>query len=943
MIVSLRVNNSVMRQFFFFILAFPIIFGTQLFAQVVTCEPVFPVDNQSCVITFYADQGSGGLENYSGEVYAHTGVITNLSTGTSDWKHVVSNWGENLPETKLERISTNIYELTIEPNIREYYGVPETEEILQIALVFRSDVQVNGSYLEGKTESGGDIFYDVYDGGLNLVIVQPAQPQVLVELGEIIEVQAATQNADSVALFLNENHITSTSENQLNYTIQPTEYGKTWAKVVAYSATEMLVDSFYYYVRQNVVVEELPEGIVDGINYIDDNSLILCLLAPGKEFVFVNGDFNDWEINDNSYMKRTPDGERFWLKIENLEAGTEYAYQYFIDSELFIADPFTNKILDPWNDSYISATNYPNLKPYPVGKASGIVSVFQTAQTPYDWQVIDFEAPEKEDLIIYELHIRDFVGTQAIKTVQDTLDYLQRLGVTAIELMPINEFEGNDSWGYNPAFYFATDKNYGTINDYKAFIDECHRRGIAVITDIVLNHSYGLSPLVQMYFDGNGPTADNPWFNQTCPHEPNCWGYDFNHESQYTKDFVDRVNAFWVNEFKVDGFRFDFTKGFTNKVGEGSAYDASRIAILKRMADKIWEIDPDKYVILEHWCSNTEEKELADYGMMLWGNLNYNYSEATMGFVSSSNFSSISYKSRTWTKPHLIGYMESHDEERQMYRNQTFGNQTNPYHDTRLLPVAVKRSAAAAAMFLLVPGPKMIWQFGELGYDISIDYNCRTCPKPIRWFYQEDWDRNLLFNYYSSLIELRKSQSVFKTTDFSISASGAGKKLRLTNDEMSVVVLANFDVNPITIDPEFNKTGTWYDYYNGTELEVTNTNLEIELNAGEFRIYTTKKLERPTFMDIQDEVLQDAQLNFSVYPNPSSDIFEMNFELNTQSQTTILIYNLNGQLIQTIFDGTLPKGNHHFMIDEENDLAKGMYFIQIQCNEGVVTSKIFKN
>ncbi len=161
-----------------------------------------------------------------------------------------------------------------------------------------------------------------------------------------------------------------------------------------------------------------------------------------------------------------------------------------------------------------------------------------------------------EELVIYELHIRDFVGTRAIKTVMDTLDYLERLGVNAIELMPINEFEGNDSWGYNPSFYFAPDKAYGTENDYKRFIDECHKRGIAVIIDMVLNHSYGQSPLVQLYFDPTAgdygqPTAQNPWYNEVCPHEPYCWGYDFDHESAQTKKFVDRVNRFWIENYKV--------------------------------------------------------------------------------------------------------------------------------------------------------------------------------------------------------------------------------------------------------------------------------------------------------------------------------------------------------------------------------------------------------
>ncbi|NOZ04318.1 MAG: hypothetical protein GXO92_06915 [FCB group bacterium] len=101
--------------------------------------------------------------------------------------------------------------------------------------------------------------------------------------------------------------------------------------------------------------------------------------------------------------------------------------------------------------------------------------------------------------MIYELLVRDFIDRHDYQTLIDTLDYLEKLGINAIELMPINEFEGNSSWGYNPSFYFAPDKYYGTRQDLKLFIDECHRRGIAVIMDIVLNHTYGQSPLVSGY------------------------------------------------------------------------------------------------------------------------------------------------------------------------------------------------------------------------------------------------------------------------------------------------------------------------------------------------------------------------------------------------------------------------------------------------------------
>lgn len=925
-------------------LAFLFFCMTFVSAQVITVEPVFPTSNDAVVLTFHADQGSGGLAGYTGDVYAHTGVITNNSTSGSDWKYVIAGWGVNVPKAKLTRIATDTYTLSISPDIRSFYGVPAGETIEKMAFVFRSGVEVDGAWLEGKTEDNTDIFYDVYDDGLNLMIVQPSQPQVLIEAGETIPVEVSSSNADSTVLFIDNARVAQTTTNTLNYTINPGSSGESWVKAIAYANTEMVADSFFYFVRPQLVTEALPEGITEGVNYINDTTVVFCLLAPYKNYVFVIGDFNDWQLSSVNFMKRTPDQNRYWIEVTNLEPGREYVYQYFIDGELKVADPMTHKVLDPWNDPYISTTTYPGLMPYPTGKTSGIVSVFQTAQQDFDWQHDDFVAPANEDLIIYELHIRDFVATRDIKTVMDTLDYLQRLGVNAIELMPINEFEGNDSWGYNPSFYFATDKAYGTTEDYKRFIDECHRRGMAVIIDMVLNHSYGQSPMVQMYFNSatGQVTAQNPWYNQVCPHEPYCWGYDFDHESIFTKTFVDKVTRFWIEEFKVDGYRFDFTKGFSNVVGDGGAYNSQRIAILKRMADKIWEVNPDTYVILEHFADNTEERELSTYGMMLWGNMSYAYNEATMGYLSTSDFSGVSYQKRGWSKPHLVGYMESHDEERQMFKNITYGNHDNPYHDTRKLDIAVKREAAAAAMFLLVPGPKMIWQFGELGYDVSIDDPCRVCAKPIRWNYQQNWDRRLLFDYYSSLIDLRKSQSVFNSSDYTITAIGAGKRLQLHGDDMSVAVLSNFDVNSIEINPQFYTTGWWYDYYGNDSINVTDVSAPIHLEAGEFKIFTSKRLTSPTFVGLNEES-SESNIEFQLYPNPSADQVALLLQVNENSVGNVQVFNLSGQLVEQVYEGRMQAGLQRLTIDPSDKLVSGIYLVRIQLGNQMGYTKLIKN
>jgi 1,4-alpha-glucan branching enzyme len=201
--------------------------------------------------------------------------------------------------------------------------------------------------------------------------------------------------------------------------------------------------------------------------------------------VILLGDFNNYKPMNEYVMKR--DGDLFWTTVEGLQSGVEYGYQFLVDDTIKIGDPYATKILDPWNDKYISSATYPNLKPYPAEYTTDIVSVFDIDEVEYSWQVTDFERPDENMLAIYELIIRDFTTNGTIDAVTAKLDYFETLGINAIELMPIQEFDGNDSWGYNPCFYFATDKAYGTDEAYKRFIDECHKRGIAVIVDVVFN------------------------------------------------------------------------------------------------------------------------------------------------------------------------------------------------------------------------------------------------------------------------------------------------------------------------------------------------------------------------------------------------------------------------------------------------------------------------
>jgi len=502
------------------------------------------------------------------------------------------------------------------------------------------------------------------------------------------------------------------------------------------------------------------------------------------------------------------------------------------------------------------------------------------------------------------------------------------------------------------------DKAYGTKDKLKEFIDVCHGEGIAVILDVVYNHATGISPYVELYWDdaNNRPAENSPFYNPVPKHDFNVFN-DMNHGTEATVNYISRNIIFWLEEFKVDGYRLDLSKGFTqnNTLGNPGAmaqYDQSRIDILKRYADSAWSVNPNTYFILEHFADNSEEKELSNNGMMVWGNSNYNYNEATMGWHSGnqSNFSWISYQQRGWDDPHVVGYMESHDEERLMAKNINYGNISGSY-SIKDTTIALERQQMAAAFFYTIPGPKMLWQFGEVGYDFHINYpgvigedDYRTDQKPIRWDYPNDYRRKALYKLHCELIKLKKEEPVFSTDDYSLAVNDPLKKIILNHSSMNVVVIGNFDVIQGNINPTFQHTGYWYDFFGGDSLDVTNVNATIGLDAGEYRIYTDVKLETPEIgLGINDHSINFQHIK-SVYPNPSTEDFNINFILEEKSNIDITIYDLKGQIVRSVYSGEKQAGDHTCIWNANNEngarVSKGMYFVELSVNNLKEVSKL---
>ena len=825
----------------------------------ITVEPAYPNADKACTIVF-KPASDNPLYGYSGELYGHFGVVVD-----GEWMYVPTEWGTTEEKTHFTKVADNHWEFRMEPSIREYFQSGETP-VTKIALIVRTG--------DGNTKS---------------------------------------HDSDQFCSVLDEK----------------------------YQGEEFVPD--------DLVTKKMPDGVKHGINYNADGSVTFVFYdkdtaGQSHKYCYIVGDWNEWTRKTEGAMYYDGSQGCWWITLDGFDADKEYRFQYRLGnssgSDSFISDPYTEIVYDQWNDQYIQG-----VPAFPDG-AKQLVSAFQINRPAYNWQHSDFKVEDKNDLVIYEMLFRDFTTSQNIAGAMSQLDYIENLGVNAVQLMPIQEFDGNLSWGYNPNHYFALDKYYGTREEYKAFIDECHARGIAVIVDVVYNHATGSHPWAKLWWAGDRTASNNPWFNEYAKHPYNVY-HDFNHENAMVKGHVKRSLEYLLTEYDVDGFRFDLTKGFTQKdtggdngdVAAWGRYDQSRVDILKGYADHIWSVNDNAVVIFEHLSDWDEEKVLAQHGMQLWRNVNHEYRSAVSG--GSGNFSNM-YSNDPFGG--YVGYMESHDEERICYgagadassitwgviglgddwNNDKVMSQDGVFFSVKnvtvtasdrfkirkagewndafnygagsanykltvgqgykmtngsgsqdmyvpaagtydiyfhldsetiwlmnagqrpadpstggsgasedALTVAMRRAGASAAFFLTVPGPKMIWQFGEIGYDYSIEYNDRTGEKPVVTDeYMAVPARKALYDTYAVLLKFRRENPRFfdKDASFTWTPSGDLKKITCTVDGKSFHVVGNFKKGQTTYTVP---SGSWTDYINGGTVSGT-----ITLKEGEFRLLT---------------------------------------------------------------------------------------------------------
>ncbi|WP_296142492.1 alpha-amylase family glycosyl hydrolase [uncultured Flavobacterium sp.] len=881
------------------------------------------------------------------------------------------SWSLNSSNVSQDCPTNGSWENSNEANRLTYNAGTDTYSITFVPAAFynRTGIARIGFLIKAKNATGDkksqDIFANV--GAFQLNLTAPAQNSTtIIPSGGNLNITATNTGGDA-NYFLKANGTVINAVITSNYVFNHTGIttNQNYSLEVS-QGTSTQIRNFAVLVSPEAVSQAIPLGMEDGVNYnqADPTKVTLVLNAPNKDFVYVAGSFNNWQPSSAYAMKKDPASGKFWLELTDLISGTSYSYQYWVGDQtnrpanspalVKTADPFSTLVLSPFDDPEIQTLGvYPNLPAYPVGQERE-VSVLQTgpnAYYNYNWSdaTTNFVKPNRKDLVIYEVLVRDFDANRTYQNLINRIDYFKNLKINAIQLMPVMEFEGNESWGYNTAYHMALDKRYGSAAKLKEFIDLCHQNGIAVILDVALNHVFSRSPLERMWMLdtnndgwGDGISSENPYANVSARHSYSV-GTDLNHTSSLTDYYSQRTIQHWIREFKIDGFRWDLTKGFTQAcAGSGTTqetctnnYQADRVAILKHYADLQWAENPNFYVIFEHLGnggSYTEEVEWANYrktesvskGIMLWRKMTDPYANFLKG--NSTNLSGVADATGMF-----IGYAESHDEERVVYKAFTESGQT-----LNNLAKIQKRLSAMGALHLLVPGPKMIYHFGELAYNSSIftcnngtintqndaiagDCKLDTKPQP-QWTsnWLADVARKKVYDDWTKMIDFKKNENVFENGTHSWNFTTTGKP-RLDvwtsttqSPNLSYVFVLTNATNAVSNSAGgFPYTGTWSNLMDGTSINVTDVNMPISIEVDGFKIFGNKQ----AFLSTGDFNLPSIAL----YPNPSKG----NFNISTNTKQ-VSVYSITGQLVKE-FKGTFDS-NYQYAID---NLNQGLYIVKV--------------
>lgn len=555
------------------------------------------------------------------------------------------------------------------------------------------------------------------------------------------------------------------------------------------------------------------------------NNVPFELLAPYNESVTLIGSWNKWQP---TAMKR--DDKGVWRVDVALEDG-DYEYRFEVISKSYFAAGEKVSVADPKAIQYTLDSHENSVVRVRDGKR--VIST-------YEWQHDDKPLPSNDQLIIYELHVADFRGGAGdphqkpgnFETLIEKLDYLADLGINAIELMPVNEFPGQHSWGYAQRSIYAVENSYGTPEDLSHLVDECHARGIRVIHDAVYNHMEMEAPLTKIdysyWFYEQNPDAGELQFGPKFNYE-HC---DENLNAFPARDHVVNAMKMWIREFHMDGIRFDCTRAI-------KYFD-----LLNWFSDEAHKEEGAKpfYTIAEHipqdgsiagpdgpmdaaWHDNYfRQLNTTVLGVTYQGREPFNSDEVLRlmdvkqdGFASPYN---------------TIHYLTNHDEERTIY---LLGSAANTFDDS-----AFRRVKLGATLLLTSPGVPMLWMGEEFGQAT----NKALDPRPLQWGLLEQERNQGLFQHYKHLIHLRKNNPALYSENFQPILNDRGRELiayKRWNDQGNVVVVVanltphyagQFQLTDVGL-----QDGVWREVMFNYEVSVNGGVLSDSIAESEAKIY----------------------------------------------------------------------------------------------------------
>jgi 1,4-alpha-glucan branching enzyme len=543
------------------------------------------------------------------------------------------------------------------------------------------------------------------------------------------------------------------------------------------------------------------------------------LFAPRNEEVSLIGTFSDWK---DIPMKKGEDGY-FRASVE-LEDGN-YQYKFRVKSN---SPNLLGQIVDV-NDPYMAEMDRKS--------ETGIAYIKegQRILDTYVWQYDNELLPENQELVIYEMHIADFCGKDVdkedpikFKKAIDKLDYLSQLGINAIALMPLTEYDGDYRWGYLPRFFFALESSYGKPQDFKQFVDECHSRGIRVFIDCIFNHTNDPSPLLMIdrdywyYHDRHYPEDD-----------ANYWGPEFNYDNYDEKldlrptwNFVSDIVRFWIREYHIDGVRYDAVRQIANYEFFGWLFNQAKEATASKPFYQIAEHIPDTSQV----CS---PQGVFD------GCWHESFRYFLKDALSGESFNLAEFKSAIDARQQgycgtmsVINYLATHDREHMLVELGDKG-----IFDK----AAFQRVKLGAIIQMTAPGIPMIWMGDEFG-QATHKTQFTTEQNPLDWSLLENDLNQDLFKFYQRLIALRKEKQCLNSSNIEFFCQHPENKVfayvRWNEAGERVVVIANFSDHSYenyTI-PHFPSDGVWKFWTGGQQVEARNGEVTIALPSYEAQI-----------------------------------------------------------------------------------------------------------